>query len=138
MSPPSGCGGWSEAMTDYNVNKDPHEPIMLKDAIQGFTARMNESSKALNALAAFGAKVLELHRNGGEPGDVDYDDLHNAAITTGVLIQVDVTEPCREDCSCANYVGGDGFPTTCNRYAPGVKQIMQRANELYLMKEVKP
>lgn len=125
-------------MTNYNINKDPHESAGAKDAIQAFTAMANESSKALNALAGFGAKVLELHRNGGEPGDVDYDDLHNAAITTGVLIQVDVTEPCCEGCNCASYIGGDGFPTACNRYAPGVQQIMQRANELYLMKKVKP
>lgn len=118
--------------------KDPQPDAVVQKTIQGFTAKMNESSKALDALAAFGAKVLELHRNGGEPGDVDYDDLHNAAITTGVLIQVEVTEPCREGCSCASYVGGDGFPTTCNRYAPGVQQIMQRANELYFVKKVKP
>ena len=118
--------------------KDPQPDAVVQKKIQGFTAKMNESSKALDALAAFGAKVLELHRNGGEPGDVDYDDLHNAAITTGVLIQVEVTEPCREGCSCASHVGGDGFPTTCNRYAPGVQQIMQRANELYFVKKVKP
>lgn len=117
--------------------KDPQPDAGAQQVIQNFTAQMNESSKAFNALAAFGAKVLELHRNEGEPGDVDYDDLHKAAITTGVLIQVDVAEPCREDCNCASYVGEDGFPTTCNRYAPGVKQIMQRANELYI-KKVKP
>lgn len=118
--------------------KDPQPDAVVQKTIQDFTAKMNESSKALDALAAFGAKVLELHRNGGEPGDVDYDDLHHAAITTGVVIEVNVTEPCGEHCICSSCVGSDGFPTTCIRYAPGVKHIMQRANELYLMKEVKP
>ena len=34
----------------------------------------------------------------------------------GLLIEVEVTEPCGEACSCAEY--GADFPTECYRFAP--------------------
>lgn len=94
-------------------------------AMEATKSEINQESAA-EALIAFGAEVLYLHRNGGEPGDLDYDDLHKTAVATGVVIEVNVTKPCREDCVCSSYVRGDGFPTTCIRYAPGVKEIINR------------
>lgn len=66
-------------------------------------------------LAAFGAWAA--HEFRAELGDVDGGSAQYAMQRCGVLVAVEVTEPCGEDCRCAEY--GD-WPMQCYRYAPGI------------------
>lgn len=62
----------------------------------------------LTALRTFAQRVMA---NWPE-GDVDGGDLQSIAVECGLLMPVDVTQPCGEGCNCAGY--GD-FPLTCFR-----------------------
>jgi len=61
---------------------------------------------------AFGLRVLEASRK--DMGDVDGGDIQDWALELGVLVQVPVTEPCGENCRCAEY---GNFPQECIRLA---------------------
>lgn len=63
-------------------------------------------------LRAFAQAILK-----GWPDFDTYDgfDLQELATTHGLLAPIQVTEPCGEDCNCAEY--GD-FPTDCYRFTP--------------------
>jgi hypothetical protein len=45
-------------------------------------------------------------------GDVDGGFLQDAALACGLLTPVTATEPCGENCQCAEF---DDFPQTCYR-----------------------
>ena len=47
--------------------------------------------------------------------DLDGSDLQEWLVEAGVLEEVIVSEPCREDCACAEFYGQDQFPVTCYR-----------------------
>jgi len=64
---------------------------------------------SITKLATFGAMVLDAHRN-PEPADVDGGTLQELATQSGVIVERQVTEPCGEDCTCAN-VGA--IPSGC-------------------------
>jgi len=86
----------------------------------------NEESRAINsvnglqsALARFGAKVIDSHRD--TCGDVDGGSLQEMAEQCGLLVTVMVTEPCGENCSCVE--NGD-FPQYCLRYPVGLNALI--------------
>ena len=66
---------------------------------------------ALRPLLAFAVAVLHEHQQG--MGDVDGGWLQDKATELGVLVGVEVTAPCGDDCICAEY----GFPCICYRYS---------------------
>lgn len=68
--------------------------------------------RRLQALAKFGAKVLEESRD--SLADLDGGWLQDQAQELGLLEAVNVNEPCGENCNCAEY--GD-FPQECIRYS---------------------
>lgn len=73
--------------------------------------------------AAFGRWILTQHRgNLNDIGDLDGGEIQDAAIRFGLLHEVEVTEPCSEDCcNCAEYY--DEFPAKCLREVyPVVKE----------------
>ncbi len=51
-------------------------------------------------------------------GDIDSGSVQDKAKELGLLIEVPVTEPCGEDCTCAEY--GE-FPQVCLRLADEVQ-----------------
>lgn len=55
-------------------------------------------------------------------GDLDGGWIQDAAEALGLLVRVQVTEPCGENCNCAEC--GD-FPMDCLRYAPDVLAMIE-------------
>ncbi len=62
------------------------------------------------AFAELGRWVLSEHRE--YLGDVDGGTIQDKAIELGLLVEVEVTEPCGDDCYCAEW---DDFPQKCLR-----------------------
>lgn len=54
----------------------------------------------------------------GHQGDVDGGWLQEAATDAGVLVEVEVYEPCGPECTCEEW---DDFPQTCYRLAPELR-----------------
>jgi len=52
-----------------------------------------------------------------ELGDLDGASLQDKLVELGLLVEVHVTEPCGEDCRCAEW---DDFPQECLRLVDGV------------------
>lgn len=70
-----------------------------------------EKNDLIGKLASFGAWCLREHRQ--DFGDLDGASLQDKAEQIGLLVRVPVSEPCGEDCHCAEYYGE--FPTECLR-----------------------
>lgn len=68
-----------------------------------------------SSLVAFARWVIHEHRS--SMCDVGGGDIQDKLDQLGLLVSVRVTEPCGEDCPCAEY--GD-FPQDCLRLAEGV------------------
>mgnify|MGYP001572092811 CR=1 FL=1 len=62
-------------------------------------------------LKEFARRVLDRH----DVGDVDGGAIQDWGLELGLLVKVQVTEPCGEECSCAEW---DDFPQECIRLAP--------------------
>lgn len=61
----------------------------------------------------FAAAVLLPMLDGDGLSNLDGFDIEKIAIEAGLLVQIEVTEPCRgEGCRCAAEAG---FPTRCNQ-----------------------
>lgn len=71
------------------------------------------AATAREGVIRFAGLVLKEHRNDGYPGDIDGDFLQQAAIECGLIEERTVTEPCGENCSCAEVTMPADFPTTC-------------------------
>lgn len=67
-------------------------------------------------LLAFARWVIAEHRE--ELGDLDGGSIQDKLIELGLLVGVEVTEPCGELCRCVEYFGE--FPATCYRLDAGV------------------
>ena len=59
------------------------------------------------------AFAQEIFKDWPDYGAVEGWDLEAMALKHGLLTPVTVTEPCGENCACAEY--GEGFPMTCNK-----------------------
>jgi hypothetical protein len=78
-----------------------------KDAqIAALTARVVE-------LSAFARGMLDLCPH------TECEGVQELAVNQGVLVEVTVTEPCGDNCMCAEV---SDFPLTCYRLAPDLKQ----------------
>lgn len=66
--------------------------------------------KVMEQLASLGLWVLLAQRE--HQADVCGGDIQDKAKELGLLVQVDVTEPCGEGCVCAEY---GAFPQQCLR-----------------------
>lgn len=69
-------------------------------------------------MARFGLKCLTEHRD--QLGDLDGCDLQEWATEFGLLHDVHVTEPCSEECRCAEW---DDFPQECLRETDDVNAL---------------
>ncbi len=65
-------------------------------------------------LIAFAREILSGYRC-DEIGDIEGGDLQDIAHKHGLLLEITATEPCAEDCVCAE--AGE-FPATCYRLHP--------------------
>jgi hypothetical protein len=65
-------------------------------------------------LVDFGRWCLR-HMREPAPGDIDGGEAQDEAKRLGLLVEVEATEPCGENCACAEYHGE--FPVTCLREA---------------------
>ena len=75
---------------------------------------------AAKILADFSRKVI---REMWEGGEVDGGWIQDTAVEIGVLVPVEMAEPCGALCSCAEYQGEDGFPITCFRFPKWLDQL---------------
>ena len=81
-------------------------------------ARAERLAAAL-PLARYGLAILEMHRE--DCGEVSGDTLQDEAERCGLLVNVTVTEPCGDECRCAEYYASDEWPVECLRYSPVAK-----------------
>lgn len=81
---------------------------------------MTTSRSGIEKLARFGALVLKAHRD-PDPADIDGATLQELAVSAGVLVSREVTEPCGEGCSCALVTD---FPTECFFTADDVREFI--------------
>jgi hypothetical protein len=77
---------------------------------------MSDIETKLIALARW---AIEEHRK--DCADLDGGSIQDKLEELKLIERVTVTEPCGENCSCAEYVGPDGFPTDCLRLVDGVQ-----------------
>lgn len=82
--------------------------------IDALTAELTEARKETNRLAAFARDILAYHL-----GSIDGPEIEHIGLKHGVLLAVEVAEPCSEECECAE-VGG--IPGTCYRIAAIAKE----------------
>ena len=54
--------------------------------------------------------------------DLDGGDVQDRALMLGLLVEVEVAEPCGESCNCAEW---DDFPQSCMRLAPWLLQRVE-------------
>lgn len=67
-------------------------------------AELTTMRDTFSVLSVFTTKMLEL-----PSGIIDTDQIQEIATDTGVLVKLEVNEPCGEGCRCAQ----TGFPTLC-------------------------
>ena len=70
----------------------------------------------------FALTVLEESRD--NLCDLDGGWLQDKAEQCGLLVRIEVTEPCGENCQCAEY---DDFPQQCLCYAESIKALLSAA-----------
>lgn len=103
-------GGFSMVCYEKNQVLDMTSDVVeLHPRIKAALAAQEDMTKATR----FAGLVLKQHRNDGYPGDVDGDFLQQSAIECGLIEERTVTEPCGENCSCAEVTMPVDFPTTC-------------------------
>lgn len=61
-------------------------------------------------------------------GDIDGGSFQDKCEELGVLVTVTVTEPCGENCRCAEYYGE--FPVECFRYPTPIQRLIDEIKEL--------
>lgn len=82
---------------------------------------------ALIPLAEFALWVLEELRGDNMGSDLDGGSAQDKAEALGLLVRVEVTEPCSDEyCSCAEY--GD-FPQSCLRYSEHVRAALAQSKD---------
>jgi len=71
--------------------------------------------------------VHKLAERTWEGGELDGGELQDLLLEAGILVPVEVAEPCGENCNCADY--DCEFPTTCNRLAPEWARTKMEPNQ---------
>ena len=74
----------------------------------------------MNGFEKFALSVLE--KTGNISDDLDGGWLQDKAEELGLLVRVEVSEPCGENCWCAEY---DDFPQECIRYSEEVRHAIE-------------
>lgn len=95
-----------------------------------------ERLEAMLPLARYGLAILEMHRE--DCGDVSGDTLQDEAERCGLLTHVTVTEPCGDECRCAEYYAGDEWPVECLRYSPAARAAFAALTDPAPAQEVGP
>jgi hypothetical protein len=95
------------------------------DRIERASQQANAAmAQQLVSLRGFAAAILPMDED--FIGDVDGGQLQDAAEKHGLLVAIEVSEPCGEGCNCADY--GD-FPQTCYRPTDTLRTaIAEQAN----------
>ena len=88
--------------------------------IDRLLATIANRDKTIAALAPFAWRILERVWEGG---DFDGGDLQELAVSTGILIETEMTEACSSTCACAEV---DDFPQTCYRLAPNLREVLHK------------
>lgn len=91
---------------------DPHQIVPVSAA----------ELALLRPLAQFALAVLEESRS--ELADLDGGWIQDRAEKLGLLVCVPVTEPCGDECRCAEY---GAFPQDCLRYSAEVSAAISKA-----------
>jgi hypothetical protein len=73
------------------------------------------------------ALAVLINSRDGNGGDVDGGTIEDVAKECGLLVGVEVSEPCGEYCVCAEY---EAFPMSCYRYSTGVLKAIADKPEI--------
>ena len=93
----------------------PRECITRHYACDCREAEFAAMAERLRQLEAFTAAIME----DWHEGDLDGGSRQDIAVKHGVLLETVVTEPCGENCNCADY---DDFPQSCYRLTKAMRQ----------------
>jgi hypothetical protein len=115
---------WHDQACDYAPTDDGIAHVGGKGCIPKITRPSPPPGTALQALAKFGAAVIEEAR--GELGDLDGGWLQDKAVECGVLEPVTALAPCGDECRCAEY---DDFPQECFQYPDDVRSALTKGGE---------
>jgi hypothetical protein len=115
---------WHDQACDYAPTDDGVAHVGGKGCIPKITRPSPPPGTALQALAKFGAAVIEEAR--GELGDLDGGWLQDKAVECGVLEPVTALAPCGDECRCAEY---DDFPQECFQYPDDVRSALTKISE---------
>lgn len=97
-----------KVLTFYGWNP---EAMSLQEFMHQQTLARHEMAQSLTKLRAFAQDILRESRGDLGPGDVGGDFVQESGLKHGLLATKTVTEPCCENCPCADV--GD-FPTQCH------------------------
>lgn len=100
------------------LSADPDGECVLYVDHLADRAKLLAEIERLTPWAKMGAWALETSRE--EMGGLDGGEIQDAALAFGLLHEVEVTEPCCDECQCAEY---DDFPQKCLRIRIPFKPI---------------
>jgi len=102
--------------TPADLRRRAERERLISPNQRGESAEMLEwAADRIEQLSKFALWALAGYGGDNEPGDIDGGDLQDHAEKIGLLTATEVTEPCSENCACAEYYGD--FPMTCYRLA---------------------
>lgn len=101
-----------------NLNAAGAKAELVKSNATKSLANLPAEAEKLLRVMKFGLAVLEESRT--DLGDIDGGWIQDKAESLGLLERVTVTEPCGEECRCAEY--GD-FPHECLRYSQAYRDL---------------
>lgn len=100
------------------------DAVMYEDHVAALAA-CAKREELLTAAAKFGMWALETSRE--NMGDLEGGEIQDKALELGLLHEVVVTEPCCDECRCAEY---DDFPQKCIRIrVPFDKPLPEKGSE---------
>ena len=111
----------ASVLSDWNAVRDA-SGSKTNGGLAGHVAQLRARAERLEAalpLARYGLAIIEAHRE--DCGDISGDTLQDEAERCGLLTHVTVTEPCGDECRCAEYYAGDEWPVECLRYSPAAR-----------------
>lgn len=101
------------AELEAEAEKERADTKHMLDAYADENGRIAAERDRLRRWAGFGLEMFDSMRTDGG-SDIDGGEAQSAAIAFGLLSEVVATEPCGDDCWCAQW---DSFPQTCLRLA---------------------
>lgn len=107
-----GAGPRISSIALANLIKDHRAKNEWNSAIEFYLRGYEDLEARVAELGAFARGILELCPH------TECEGIQELAVNHGVLVEVTVTEPCGDDCMCAEV---SDFPLKCYRLSPSLQ-----------------